>query len=680
MNFRVLFPTLMLVAIAIVGCGGGSGGSSPLIPAPTATPHVGPTTIPPTSSPQTVTISGAGYILAFTLPAVTSGSAATVTATLQATPPAGVPVVQARHRQTFQGNPTGLVYLTLTSTATVGFASLPTFVWTLPSASVIPTGSFGYMAWYDPYVGQWQNHLGPGTLSGTVLSFPGVAGGITLNANTQYVYALTTTTQVNPTATPAPTPSAPPSSAPAYCTGYSTPVPNSVSSPQAVHIIDNSGTGAQVVMYLVTGADTNGNHYYLAANGQLTQFTTGATAPPLPLACFPGSAGGAGLTFELPPPPAGNANMGENLFIALANPGTTLPNPLTFTGSGSSFSGYSLDWNSGSYASAPFDYVETGLPNATTDTTQVDKVGLPIELSQMNPSTGATSPPVGFAPGGYDSLLSAMQNDPDSTSKKLLVSTTLNGRSVLARILNPSDGSVWGFPQDYFYNPAYAPPGYSGTTLGYLGYVLQQYQTSARLYNIDNAGNGVSGNYCASYDGNGHVLWYSVPSASCASPSTTGTLVWTMPVNTLLQGDGASDSGICQSAIFAMPWGTADIPAKFPTYTDFYLWKAMTIDFARGVALQAPPAVHPIGSWNTTTPVAAFNSQWPTDPLYSHYWRFVHQNMIGSDSYGIAYDEPGGYASTFTANTADTLVITIQNVPAYSGSTPTMLPPALTCP
>ena len=460
-----------------------------------------------------------------------------------------------------------------------------------------------------------------------------------------------------------------PSSVPAYCSLYATPAPNANSSPQPVYITDNSGTGAHVVLYVVTGAPPGGGTQtqYLAANGTLTNFTATATAAPFPLECFPGSTHqGSGLTFELPPPT--NANQSANLYIAYATPppGGGVANPLTFVGvgSGGGYAGPNLDWNVPSYVSTPWDFVEYTLPNGITDVTQVDKVGLPLQLTQ-----GGTT--IGFASGQYENLLSAITAD--QTYDALAVSSQLNGRSVLARILSPANGENWGFPQDWWYNSTYHGT-HSGLNKGYVGYVLLQYQAAPQLYTLNGLG-GFSGNYCASSDGSSNVLFYSVGSATNCS-SLPGSPI-TMNIAQTLEGTGTTDSyGVCGSAIFQMPYGGAGGP--LPTQTLFYLWKAMAIDIARGVALQS--GTHPIGGWDNSPPTPVPFSNYYLDPAYNKYAYLVHKYMIGNRSYALQYDEPGGLAPQFNSIPSQPLQITIWNIPTYSRAAPTVTATPQPCP
>ncbi len=493
------------------------------------------------------------------------------------------------------------------------------------------------------------------------------SGLLSISANTN-VYVISPSNGIYTAALPA--------NVPAYCSAYSTPSPNANSSPQPVYVTDNSGTGAHVVMYVVTGAPPappagpgGTQTQYLAANGTLTNFTVGATAPPFPLECFPGSTHqGNGLTFELPPPT--NANQSANLYIAYATPppGGGAANPLTFTGvtSGSQVgnSGPNLDWNVPSYVSVPWDFVEYTLPNGITDVTQVDKVGLPLQLTQ-----GSTT--IGFASGQYENLLNAIISD--QTYDALAVSTPLNGRNVLARILSPANGEDWGFPQDWWYNSTYNAT-HSGVNKGYVGYVLLQYQATPQLYTL-NGLNGFSGNYCASSDGSSNVLFYSVGSATNCS-SLPGSPI-TMNIARTLEGTGQTDSyGVCGSAIFQMPYGGAGGP--LPTQTLFYLWKAMAIDIARGVALQS--GTHPIGGWDTSPPTPVSFSNYYLDPAYNKYAYAVHKYMIGNRSYALQYDEPGGLAPTFTSVPSLPLQITVWNIPSFTRAAPNVQATPLPCP
>lgn len=697
---RYLFPCLFLAAIVVVGCGGGS--VAPPNPGPSAssTPNSGPTNIPvnPSATPQVVFLEGGGYTLQFTVPPVTNGSSATMSAVLQTTLPAGVNAPQAHSRATnivpvkrIATTFTGSAYLIVSTTESVGFSSAPSFVFTLPAGTTIAAGQYAYLLFWDPYVGPingWINLLGPGTVSGQTVTFPGVPTGVQLNANAQYIYALAISSQAVPTATPAPTPTptvAPsPGSTPTYCQGIS-----AAQSPgQKVMLTDNSGTGGIPVLYVATGTQ------YLNAQGQMTNWSLGVTAQPFPLTCFPGSTGGSGATFELPVASAGR------MFIALATPppsgSTTPPNPLILMGNNGG--GYAPPDNKlggfypspgpngqiSTYTSTPWDFVEFTLPSGVTDVTQVDQVGLPLELTQSGVSVGFGS---GTAFGQLAQNLSGIYG-------KLVVNSTFNGRGIVSRIVSPKNGLNWGFPQDWFYNSTYnAADSPNPPNRGYIGYILQQYMTTPQLYSLygtnSTATPTTNDYYCAQSDGSASFTFVEIGSSTTCTASTTampGGNTYTMQAYNTVEAWISGSS--CQSAIFSMPSGGPGGPLA--DNNAFYLWKALVIEIARGTALQAVSYGHPVSTWQTgapfTSPTPPPFSEYFKDPVFDLYAQQVHEAMLGNNSYALQYDEPGGLAPTLTGPSSvsgPALQITIQNIPpALSAPTPVPSPVAtpMVCP
>jgi Beta-1,3-glucanase len=457
------------------------------------------------------------------------------------------------------------------------------------------------------------------------------------------------------------------------CTGYAAAKANKNSAPQKVVFIDkNAALGAQVYFYLVTGFDqAAGGHQFLTKAGTLATFKAGLNAPAIPLACFPGSIGpnGKGLTFMLPPPTG--ALTSGNLYIVYATPMPNggIPDPLPFKGNGpGAYAGPVTDWNSSFFIPLPFDYIEYTLPHGITDTTQVNKVGLPLQLQQGSAN-------IGFANGAqYKALLDDILAQKPYWNK-LAFSATVNNKKVLGGILASQNGGVWGFPQDYFYNKKY-----TSTTQpsGYVGYVLQQYKLKPRPYTTNNLHDVPMKTFCASSDGTQNVLFYAVAGPAACTKPLKNPPTYKMPIWNTLKGAGFADNGICASGIFAMPYGGPG--AVFVDQTEFYLWKAMVIDFNRGVILSA--AVHPIGSWQTDFPAGkkpAFKIFY-TEEVNSQYARLVHTHMIGHNSYALAYDEPGGYGPTFTSDPKQVLKVTIWQIPPYAAARPTVLPTPLPCP
>ena len=691
LRVRFFFPLLLGLAALAAACGGGGGGSSPVPAAPSPTPHAGPTSVPigPSPAPQAIVLTGGGYTLEFYVPPVSNGATTTMSAVLQTTLPSGTQAPQGAKRgyapvrplsQTF----TGLVYLQVSTTDNVGFSSAPSFQYTLPTGTTIPSGSNAYLLYWDPYLSGstgWITLLGPGRINGQTVTFPPVQTGVQLNADTNYDYALAITTQTVPTATPAPTPtptiapSATPSALPAYCANYQAAAytPGALSSPQPVVFNDQSGTGAQVYFYVVEGADSSGQTRYLGVDGQVHNFSGTATAPPMPLECFPGSLpGGKGKQFMLPAPPT--SGYGANFYIAYATPvpgDAAPPNPLLFQASGTGYQAPTVDPGSPNFTSVPFEFLEYQLPSATLDVTQVDRVGLPLLVEQNSKIYGDAK--IGFpSSASYANFVNSLAKIPNYGN--LIVPTTLNGRQLVDRVVAPDNGAAYGFPQDWWYNSTYNPS-QSANNLGYVGYILQQYNATPRLYTTQGLGTAASGdNYCVTSQGTNFLFYDVRTGTSCASLTGTPT---TIGIASVFQGDTQVD-GACQSSIFAMRYGPSNFP--YGGGDTFYVWKAMVLDMVRGVALET--GTHPIGSWsNGPNPLPPFSTWYPSGQVYSAYAQLLHQNMSNEDAYAMPYDEPGGYAPTTNSDANATLQLTVWNLPPMPAVSSTPAPqPTGACP
>jgi subtilisin family serine protease len=221
-------PALVFaVATVLYACGGGGGGSSvtvPGVPASTPAPTPSPTTAPQSSSTQvnTGTSAGAtatfapilgGYSGSLVLPATTSGSGVT-TLVLAATNPTGVTLASSARRlpKAIGGTLTPYVYVALTPAATLTFPSWPAFSFTFSGTISLPAGSSLYVGVYsaaNPGAG-WSTLAGPGTVSGSTVTFAATPGPVTFTTGVQYVFVLFSTAQVlvipSPTPAPSPTP------------------------------------------------------------------------------------------------------------------------------------------------------------------------------------------------------------------------------------------------------------------------------------------------------------------------------------------------------------------------------------------------------------------------------------------------------------------------------------------
>lgn len=121
-----------------------------------------------------------------TMPATTGGSA-TLTATLSATPPNGVPTVSdaLRRPASIGGTLTPVAYISVSTSASVSFAFTP-------GVSASPFGSvpaYGYLAAYDPTNG-WVAAAGASTLVNAHFTFAPLNAAYTITTGTPYVFAI----------------------------------------------------------------------------------------------------------------------------------------------------------------------------------------------------------------------------------------------------------------------------------------------------------------------------------------------------------------------------------------------------------------------------------------------------------------------------------------------------------
>lgn len=707
---RYLFPCLFLAAIVVAGCGGGSVAPPTSTPAPAASISPGPT-------PESVTLTGAGYQLQFTLPGLFAGGGS-LTATLQASPPSGVPVPALKSRSAANARnivgstATSLVYLVVQASGTVQFTSVPSFVFTLPSGTSIPSGSPSYVAFYDPTQqaanNGWIGVLGPGVISGQTDTFAGVNSGVTLVGGNTYVYALVYTSQAVPTATPAPTPTAVPSpvAAPAYCTQYQSYTPSpSGALPVPLNITDDSGLSATLVVY-VENAQTNPVTYLTATGGWST------TPVSLPAGCFSTTTGSGvtGKPLNIPNPSNGR------IMFAYA-PGT--PNPSAATAPNPLPSGVGTNPN---YASAmvPWDKIEYTIPGGVIDTTQVDFLGLPLELSLTQP-LGRQSPPascpsvpipapgsvpavVGFSSCGFLDAFNDIYNN--AAYQPLLISQPFAGSSTpyALRVLSPGSSSFASFDWNTLISGQPAPstlPCSSANTQsgGYLQCVLAYYQANPQVF-TSNVGVGASGDwYCASSDGAANFIFTDVgktqpascPAAPTASPASSSN-PFKLPLSTLTYGQAPTkdDAGCQYNNLFQQPYGLAFVDNQvlggvptgtgnlFSNLDTFAMWKALAADLNYGQAVQ--PGVHPGGQYPLPS-YPSYSNFWK-DPLWNYYAQVLHHYADGGYAYALAYDDFYKWSTSLTISTGQSINVRINYVPTVSNAlnSPTPIGNPASCP
>ncbi|HVA28993.1 MAG TPA: hypothetical protein VNF68_12490, partial [Candidatus Baltobacteraceae bacterium] len=236
--------SVALVAVLLASCSGGGGTPAPVIPyvplsqsvQSTLTTSGGSLSFGAVSNGSTTVISSAGV----TIPAVSA--AGTVSATLTAAAPSGVPAPKAIKRPADLGGVanTPLAYIALTFAQNETFDRSPGVSVTFATA---PAAGNAYLVVYSPTDG-WNVLSGPVTISGATIAFPSaaLAAPITLTANTPYVFAIVSTgSSVIPTPLPTINPSAAASYsgtktiafAYGYAFGYPAPGPTATAPPSS---------------------------------------------------------------------------------------------------------------------------------------------------------------------------------------------------------------------------------------------------------------------------------------------------------------------------------------------------------------------------------------------------------------------------------------------------------------
>ncbi|HEY1977883.1 MAG TPA: hypothetical protein VGG89_15125 [Candidatus Baltobacteraceae bacterium] len=551
----------------------------------------------------------------------------------------------------------------------------------------------------------WKTLPVTGTLSGKLLTFSISKRHYATIPHGGTYYAFTCAAAPTPSPSPSPTtkPTTKPTTGPTpgYCANYSVPATNTV----PINVTDASGLGASVIMYVRNGTTwmTNAGAF-------------GATAAnPIPLACFPKSAGRRnGLQFALPP----NVAAGRiYISYAVSSSTTVVPNPLAGMPAGGPALAYgNADWN------VPWDVVEFGTTSgAIVDLTAVTDLGLPMELSQAKPGKSVladagndSARPAGFrarsipapcATSGagvigvtscnYANIYTAMSSTPQY--QHLVATGKFNGKIIDLRIINPAKTQgVWNFGSDWFYNPAYLgayPSLCSGVPTplanGYLSCVLASYATTSRLYAT--AGSGVTkvsgSNYCVSSDGSANFGFTNVKTAtSCAGITYTSPSTSPMPVALFKYGTPpqSKDGKGCDAGfLFGLPpntnWistGSSKHPSKHPNVfasaDAFAVWKGLALELNRGAALST--SSHPAGGWAANFASPAAFSNYYNDPLSNEYAYILHYYYDHNQSYALSYDEPGGQASAFAYVTGNALDIRINAVPTAAAVIPSATP------
>lgn len=291
----VLLPFALALLALVAACGGGGGGN---FVGPTAAPSGSPTAPPiPSASPFSVATAAAlpaitpppagqtpqpvpvavpttasGISGTFALPvanasAIPANTQAIVTLSNQI--PTGAPTTFLRRAQIVKpmsSNLAPILFLQVAFSGGVSLANQPAVSFTLPSNQIVSGASY-YVALYDPTrpsLGWELGFEGPGTISGSTVSFTGGAGSFNFAPFYAYVFALYAQSASAPTPTPPPTPSPTPVPTPTPSPGASpTPIPSPgfAVSPSSISLF---GTGATQTItasgsppYLAFSSDEN---------------------------------------------------------------------------------------------------------------------------------------------------------------------------------------------------------------------------------------------------------------------------------------------------------------------------------------------------------------------------------------------------------------------------------------
>ncbi len=476
----------------------------------------------------------------------------------------------------------------------------------------------------------------------------------------------------------------------AYCSTYSS------MSGVPLNLTDDAGlSGAVLIAYITNGTQ------FMDNTGAFTQ----TTAYPLPAACFSNTVGSSATNRTLAIP---NGVSGGRIYLAYATPApnNAVPNPFGT----SNISGPNVGFAANPF---PWDKLEYGTTaGATIDTTQVDALGLPLELAvtggplpaakshrtaQALPAPCATNPPatiVGVTSCNFANIFLATAQNP--TYSSLVVTQSFNGQLLDLQVVAPKDSVTFtSFQWNLFAlaaNLPAPPPSIcpSGTPAnGYLTCVVNAYNTTlagGRLYQTTGIGAlNVSGdNYCATSDGNTNFLFTDVGTATNCATATPKAGVnpnpFQMPIQEFTYGvpPALDGGGGCKLAIlFSQPWGNAAVGAGhiFATADAFALWKGLGADINRGTTLTTS-MTHPVG---ITSPSMGIFFQ---DPLFNTYAQIVHTYFNGNKAYALAYDDLGGFESGLIWQTGNPINVRINQIPTATSSSTAPVPVSnpSTCP
>ncbi len=198
-------PAPTLPAPAVPAASPFSASQAVAVSVPTAAPGA---TAPPVAIPVPA---GAGITATIGFPAAQASIPPNTVVSVTATNvlPQGLPVLLARLRapRAVQGASAVIEYQTLTFSNQASFAAQPSFTFGVPANYAGLSGVSYYVAQYDAYrpqLGWMRGFEGPGTVSGSTISFTGQAGPYVFFANQPQYFALYAVSAAAAAPTPAP--------------------------------------------------------------------------------------------------------------------------------------------------------------------------------------------------------------------------------------------------------------------------------------------------------------------------------------------------------------------------------------------------------------------------------------------------------------------------------------------
>ncbi|HEY5341136.1 MAG TPA: hypothetical protein VIK27_08940, partial [Candidatus Aquilonibacter sp.] len=343
-----------------------------------------------------------------------------------------------------------------------------------------------------------------------------------------------------------------------------------------------------------------------------------------------------------------------------------------------------------------YDKIEYNSTSGVIDTTQVDFLGLPLEMNAIQgaatplpqalasqcpspvptatPFSGVPTSPtiVGVGQCGFAAIFATLGADPTYSQLVSVLpwssSQTIDFRAVApakGQGFTPFDFNIFGDPSVPLPSQCVTLVGSSTGTYGYMSCLIAEYHSHPKVYQAiaSLGGNGDGDYFCVSSDGLSNFILTDIgTNTMCGSSAkaTTATLLinpFKMPVAlfpNVVTPSGDTGAGTCQyNEFFGTPWGNANVDQyygvpidanlhhAFATADAFTLWKALILEMNYGTAFAA--GTHPVESTPPSLQPPLF-----TDPAWNYYAKVVHGYFDGNFAYAIGYDDGFDWESGYS--------------------------------